>query len=148
MHFKLWRLLLAAVICALMAQVLYALDGVFFSLDYYKDPAYSPLWSKLMMPGEGAPPPSFYYLSLGFNFVGALIFTIVYLVLRKAVPGTRLACKGLMYGFLMFLIAGVSGAFAMILCLNLPLALIGIWTAEDLVIKLLSGMVVAGLNKS
>jgi hypothetical protein len=77
----------------------------------------------------------------------ALIFVLVYLALHKGIHVTGRAAKGAYFGLLMFFISGISGALAMYLMFNLPLMLILLWTAEDLVIKVIGGMAVAGLIK-
>lgn len=144
---KYLKFLLAAVIITIIMQIIYIVVDGMIAVDLYKDPAYFPVWSKLMMPAEGAPPASFMYLSLLFNFISAVLFTLVYVVLKNGVPGASISFKGLTFGALMFLIAGIPGALAMFLLLNLPLSLILLWTAEDLVWKLLGGMAAAKLNK-
>lgn len=100
-----------------------------------------------MMPGAGPPPAEFTYYSLAFTFLGMLLFTIVYLIIKNGVPAASLLKKGLTYGFLVFLVATIPGMLSLILLINLPLALVGLWTVESLIIMLVSGMAMAKIVK-
>ena len=100
-----------------------------------------------MMPSSGQPPAEFYYLSIAFTFIGGLLFTIVYLIIEKGLPGATVIKKGLNYGFLMFLVGGISGYLAMILLINLPMMLLVYWAIEGLIINLICGIVIARINK-
>lgn len=145
-HFKFWRFVLAAVVFTIIAQIIHSVAPM-LTMQYYTDPAYATVWSKFMMPFAGPPPATFYYMSVAFNLIGALLFTLVYLVVKNSVPGKTLASKGLMYGFLIFLVSGISAFLSMFMILNLPLVLIVSWTLEGLLINLLGGMAVAGISK-
>lgn len=145
--FSIWRFILAALVLTIIAQIIYGLDGMFFSLDYYKDPALASLWSKYMMPAAGPPPASFMYMSLAFNFIGALIFTGVYAVLKHRLPGKSIAAKGFLFALAVFLLRNVAGALSMILLINIPLGLVLAWTAEELAVLLIGGPLMALINK-
>jgi hypothetical protein len=82
-----------------------------------------------------------------FGLLGGILFALVYTVIKGGIPAKSIAKKGLLYGFLVFLVGGVPGYLALILLVNLPFALIIIWAAETLVINLLGGMIAAWLNK-
>lgn len=144
--FSLARFLIAAVVLTIIAQLVHGLDG-FFAMDYYTNPANASLWSKIMMPNAGPPPASFFYYSIGFGLIGAIIFTAIYTWLKNSLPGNTLSKKGAAYGLIVFLLAGIPGALSMILILNLPLGLIALWTAEDLMIKLFGAVSVAYILK-
>lgn len=141
-----WKILLSAVAVTIIAFVLHMADGL-FGMQYYTDPSYYAVWSEIMMPESGPPPMSFYYLSVAFNFVVAVLFTTVYLVIKRGIPGESVAAKGAYYGLLMFLVAGVSGALSMYLLFYLPVPLILLWTVEGFAINILGGMAIAGINK-
>lgn len=140
-QFPMWRFLGASVIYVIVAQVIHAIFA-FASMKYYLMPEYFPVWSRIMMPGEGAPPASFYYYSLGFGLISAMLFVLVYWILKSALPGKTLAKKGLIYGLLIFLVAGIPGYLAMILLINLPLSLIAFWAVESFVIYIINGAIV------
>lgn len=145
-NFSVWRMFLASVVLLIIATIVHNLDAL-VAMDYYTNPEYFSVWSKLMMPNAGPPPTSFFALSALFTFIGSLIFVIVYFVFKNAVPGKSLLWKGLMFGFLMFLMVGVYSALSMILIINLPFQLIVLWTAEDLIIKLVGGITTAYIVK-
>jgi len=141
-----WKIILSAALFAIIGQIIHSI-GAFLSMGYYTMPDYLAVWSKLMMPTAGPPPLSFTLYSLLFGFIGGLLFAIVYALLKFSVPGRTIVKKGLIYGFLVFLVGGIPGYLALILLINLPFLLILLWAIESLVINLLGGMVVAALNK-
>jgi len=140
------RLLAAAIAYLVIAQVVYML-GIFADIAYYMDPAYSAVWSKLMMPSAGPPPIEFTMASMAFQFIAGLLFTVVYAVVRPSVPGKGWKNKGLMYGFLVFLIAGIPFTLTLVLLINLPYALLLSWMLQGLFVYLLAGLAAARILK-
>jgi hypothetical protein len=141
------RVLLSGVLFAIVAWVIHML-GAMLAMGYYKLPEYASVWSKAMMPAANAAPPlSFSIYTLLIGFVGGILFAIVYDVLMGGVPGKK-TNKGLAFGFLVFLVAGIPGYLGMILTINIPAGLAGMWLLENLVIYLLGGMIVAWLIRS
>ncbi|RZN39816.1 MAG: hypothetical protein EFT35_03565 [Methanophagales archaeon ANME-1-THS] len=141
---KLARILGAGVVFGIIALIIHTLFA-FVSMDFYGDPAYLPVWSKLMMPTAGPPPASFLYYSLSFNIISGILFALVYTVIGSCVPGERFVSRGLMYGFLIFLVGAIPGYFALYLLINLPTILIALWAVESLLLYLIGGIVVAKL---
>ncbi|MCX6707632.1 MAG: hypothetical protein NT001_05845, partial [Candidatus Woesearchaeota archaeon] len=115
--------------------------------DYYKDPDYFSVWSRLMMPNAGPPPASFFYYSLAFSLIGALLFIGVYLMLGRLLPFKSNLKKGAVYGVLVFLAGILPGYMSLYLLVNLPAGLIAWWCVLSLVIYTVGGMIVAGINK-
>lgn len=106
---------------------------------------YFHVWSKLMMPAEGPPPMSFFYYSVIFGIITGILIACVYAIVR-GVPGGGIK-RGLVYGFLMFLVTGVPSSLSLYLLVNLPSALIVYWGFENLVTYLLGGAVFGRLIK-
>lgn len=140
------RIIMAAVLYAIIAQIIYSLCAV-IGMKYYTDPKYFSVWSKLMMPEPGPPPASFMGYSILFGLITAVLIVIVYNIIKKGIPGKTAVKKGLMYGLILFLAAGIPASLAMKLLINLPCGLVSLWTVESLVIYLLGGMVIAKLVK-
>ena len=139
------RLLAAAAVYVIIAQIIFTI-GAMADMPYYMDAAYSDVWSKVMMPAAGPPPAEFYYASILFQAVYGFLFAFVYTVIKGAVPGKGWKNKGLMYGFLVFLVAGVSD-LGMVLLVNLPMALVLSWVLQGLVVYLLAGLAAAKIVK-
>ncbi len=129
-----------AVIMAIIAQIVRTGEA-FATMNYYLDPNYWPVWSKIMMPGPGAPPAEFYYLSILFALVTWALFGIVYSMLGSAIKEKTPRKKGLVFGGLMFLIGGLPGSMSMYLLFNLPADLIAVWTVTSLVLYLIAGII-------
>ncbi len=143
--FNLPRLLAAAVAYVIIAQIIFTI-GAMADMPYYTDPNYSNVWSKIMMPAAGPPPAEFYYVSVLFQVVYGFLFAFVYTVIKGAVPGKGWKNKGLMYGFLVFLVAGISD-LGLVLLVNLPMVLVLSWVLQGLVVYLLAGLAAAKIVK-
>jgi hypothetical protein len=137
--------LLAAVVFTIVAQVVHTV-GAMATMGYYYDAAYFAVWSKIMMPAAGPPPPEFTYLSLAVGFMTSLIFVYAYVLLKKAVPGKDWPSRGINYGILLFLLGTVPATFSLLLLINLPPLLVADWALEGLVIALAGGLAAARLN--
>ncbi len=138
---KAWKIILAAIVFMIISQVIHTIESM-LTMSYYTDPTYATVWSKIMMPTAGPPPTEFYYYSLTFAFISGLLFTVVYTVVGKSVPGNTFVKKGLIYGLLMWLVGGLSGSLAMVLLINLPIDLIAYWTVSGLIVSLLAGIAI------
>ena len=57
---KVARMIGAGVLFGIIALIVHWIFA-YVGMDYYLDPAYFPVWSKLMMPTAGPPPASFLY---------------------------------------------------------------------------------------
>ncbi len=133
-----WKqLALAAVAFVVIAQVIHTL-GAIWMMDYYKDPAYFPLWSKLMMPNDGPPGADFYIVSLISSFITGLIFAGAYPLVANNLPGKGVT-KGVNYGIFIFFVVGVTFMLSVKLLFAVPGALLGGWVAESLVIYTIAG---------
>jgi hypothetical protein len=143
---KIWRVMVSALLFMLVAQAVHTLEAM-LTMGYYTDERYAAVWSRIMMPEPGPPPASFYIYSLVFNFIAGLMFAFVYAVVGPSIPGGKTAAKGLMYGLLIFLVAGVPGYLSLFLLINLPVGLIRAWTASGLVVYLIAGMVTASIQR-
>ena len=142
---KIWKIIVVGIVYAIIAQVFHIVEA-YATMDFYKDPAYFSVWSKIMMPGEGAPPNEFYYYSIMFSIITGIIFAVVYETIKKGLPGESIR-KGFYYGFLVFLISGIPFFLTMYLLINLPTTLLIVWLADSLIIYLIVGAIIAWLNK-
>jgi len=141
-----WRLILAGILFAVIAEIIHILSAL-LSMKYYTMPEYFSVWSKVMMPSAGPPPASFYYYSFVFAAVTGIILAYMYSVLRKSLEAKSAAARGVRYGMVLFFVSIIPFSLSLYLLINLPLALIFVWAAENLVLYILGGMVIAKLNK-
>lgn len=146
MKINAWRVFWAGILFGIIAQIIHSI-GAFLSMSYYTMPAYFSVWSKIMMPGPGAPPASFYLYSLLFSIIGGILVALVYGVVKNSVPGKTIAGKGLNYGVLVFLIGGIPGYLTLLLLINLPAALVLYWAVESLVVDLFGSIVLAWIMR-
>lgn len=135
------KTILAAVVFTIIAQIFHSVFAL-IGMDYYIKREYSPVWSKLMMPTEGPPPLTFTLYSLLFGFISALIFAYVYNWVKGCLKGRTPVEKGLCFGLGLFFVSNVPGYLGLILLINLPLGLIGLWAVEGFLISLLGGVAI------
>ena len=138
------KVILFGIVLAIVSFIIHFISAYAVEMPYYQDPQTASLWSTIMMPTAAAPPMSFIIISFIFGIIGGILFGGVYGVLKAGIPGKR---KGLLFGFLIFLIAQLPSAMMMVLILNIPPALIAIWTIDGLVIYLLGGMLAEKIIK-
>jgi hypothetical protein len=142
---KIWKAILSIVLLVIVAQVIHTV-GAMSTMNYYTNPNYFPVWSKLMMPYAGPPPASFQYLSLTFGLITWTLFVCAYWMVKTGIPGSNNITKGLLFGLIAFMVSGLSGTLPMILLINLPIKLIAYWGIENLVILSINGMITSELN--
>ncbi len=140
------RILAVAILFAIVGEIVMTI-GAIADMNYYVDANYFNVWSKIMMPSAGPPPIEFMYIGIIFQLVTGFLFAFVYAVIKGAVPGKGWKNKGLMYGFLVFLVAGIPTTLTLILLINLPLGLLLSWMFQSLVVYLLMGLAAAKIAK-
>ena len=143
---RIGKLVICSVIVTIISEALYWLVA-FADMRYYTDPVHAEIWSKVMMPNPGPPPSSFMWYSLLFTFITAVLFVLVFQIVLKGVPGSGPAMRGLMYGLLVFLLAGIPAGLSMYLIINLPTGLIWSWTMQGFVVYLVNGLIVGAINR-
>ena len=140
-----WKMIVAAIPFMIISQVIHTIEAQ-LTMDFYTDPTYFPVWSNIMM-GEMGLAPEFMYYSLTFAFIGGLLFTGVYTVVAKGIPGKTYVNKGIYYGLLIWLVADIPFSLTLVLLINLPIELIAYWAVSTLIVYLLSGVAVVRILK-
>lgn len=131
--------IIAAVVWAVVAQVLHTAE-FYLTISYYQLPEYLSLWSKILMPGQGSPPAEFFYTSIAFNFMVGLIFALFYIMFSYTMPMKGILKRGLVFGWILFLVSTVPGILTLLLFINLPFELLAIWTLTGLAIDFIGGV--------
>ncbi len=143
---KIRGMIIAAILFMIIAQVIHTL-GSYATMSFYTNPEYFHLWSEIMMPNMGPPGIEFFVLSIIFNFITALIFTIFYVIIKNSVHGKFSFMKGINYGIMLFFITAIPTFLSMSLLLSLPIILNISWMIEALIIDIFGGIVIAKFNK-
>lgn len=136
------RIIASGIAFMIVAMIIHTL-GAQLGMGFYTDPAYYGVWSPLMMP----PMTSFFYYSALFTFVTGVLFAIVYTIAGCCLPGKNMARRGVNFGIMLFLVAGIPGALSMYLLINLPGMLIWLWTLENLLLYIIGGGIIAEINR-
>ena len=85
--------------------------------------------------------------TIAYRIATARMRGLVYRVIKGSVPGKGWKNKGLMYGFLIFMVAGIPTTMMLYLLINLPVGLLLSWMLQSLVVYLIMGLVAAKLVK-
>jgi hypothetical protein len=118
--------------------------GATLTMSYYTDPANFPLWSKLMMPGPGAPPAEFMIASLVIGLLIGILYAFAYGLVRPLLNGDYKR-KGATFGVMLFAVTGVPYALTNWMLLAIPTGLLAYWAFETLVIQTICGVLFARL---
>lgn len=137
------KIILSAIAYVVIAEVVAILSS-YLTMSYYTDPTYFAVWSKIMMPGAGPPPMSFYYYSFTFAFIGGLILGFVYSRIKVIFGNKSVMQKGLRFALGVFLVSGIPLFMNMFLLINLPVGLLASWLIfNGLIVNLFTGIAIA-----
>jgi hypothetical protein len=131
---------LAGAIVAIVSMAITTLEAV-VTMDIYLDPAYFAVWSKLMMPAEGPPPPVFYAANIIFSLIAGLIYSKVFVIVEEGIPGEGRE-KGLWYGVILFFVSGIPFLLTLYLLINLPVKFFIAGAVFGLVAYLADGLII------
>jgi hypothetical protein len=103
------------------------------TLNYYMDPQYFGVWSKLMMPSAGPPPFSFMITSLVMTFVSGVSLAIIYYYLRDHLPKNKTQ-RALYFSDLMIATSFIFFTLPTYLMFNVPVGLLLSWFISSFII--------------
>lgn len=135
---KLGKLLLCGLIYLVLATVIRQIEAI-LTMKYYLMPQYFGVWSKLMMPSAGPPPPNFMIVSLTFTLASGLSLGLIYYYVRNALP------KSFWHRVMFFADLMISASFIFFtlpayLLFNLPLGLLTSWFISSFIILFLTSL--------
>ncbi|HLD58768.1 MAG TPA: hypothetical protein VI977_03960 [archaeon] len=139
---RIGRIIGAGIVFAVISFVIHMIESI-ASMGYYLDPNYFSVWSKIMMPAAGPPPPEFFVLSVAFGFIAGMLYAFVFDKVKSCIKEQSAVRKGLYYGALLFLVAGIPMSMTMFLMINLPAGLTTIWTLSGFITYLIGGIAIA-----
>jgi hypothetical protein len=126
------KVILTGVIYTVISMVAQQI-GVVFTMKYYTDPQYFGLWSKVMMPKAGPPPPEFMITSLIMTLASGISIALIYYYLKDMLPKDT---KNRIFLFADLLIATSFIFFTLpvYLLFNVPAGLLVSWFVISFVI--------------
>lgn len=127
-----WKKVLVAGLIYLVAATIIRQIEVVLTMKYYLMPEYFDVWSKLMMPKAGPPPPSFMILSFLFTFITGITLAALYDFIKGLLPKN---CWERVFDFTgtVAILMLVFSYLPMYLLINLPLGLLVCWFTTGLV---------------
>jgi hypothetical protein len=136
------KAILAGFAYAIIAQIIHMVEA-YATMDYYIDPSYYQMWSRFMMPGAGAPPMEFFMMSMLFGTFVGILLAYVYQQIKGSIPADNAYFRGMKFGWILFLVAGIPGFLMMYSILGLPFGLIFAWLLSGLAIYVVGGAAIA-----
>jgi hypothetical protein len=103
------------------------------TLNYYMDPAYSGVWSKLMMPTAGPPPPEFMITSLIFSLATGISIALIYYYLKDMLPKNAMK-RIFLFADLLIATYFIFFTLPVYLLLNVPAGLLVWWFVTSFII--------------
>jgi hypothetical protein len=139
------KVLLIGFLYTIIATVIRQLE-VIWTMKYYTMPQYFGVWSKLMMPTAGPPPPEFMIMSIIFTFTSGMALTIIYYYLKEYLP------KGFWRRSTFFADVLISASFVfftlpVFLLFNVPVALLGYWFVSTFIVIFLTSILIVKIVK-
>ncbi len=125
------KVLVAAVAYLIIAFILRQIEVV-LTMDYYKNPEFFGVWSKLMMPTAGPPPASFLVTSLVFTYLTGLTLAALYEFLKPILP-KDVKTRFYVYTKVVIVLATVLFTLPVLLLFNIPFSLLFVWFITALV---------------
>ena len=142
---KIWKIIVVGIVLAIIAQIIHTVEAT-LTMDFYKDPTYYSVWSKLMMSTAGPPTTDFYIYSIIFGIITGIIYALVYEMVKKSLPGKTFINQGLYFGLLLFLL-GTPMSLTMYLMFNIPTMLLIYWAISGTIIEFIDGVIIAEIMK-
>ena len=124
------RFILSVILVLIVQAVIGGALG-YFTEGYYD--LSSGLWKEMDL--------NWMYMLQAFNLVVAFIFVLVYALIERGLRVQNKSGKGLLYGFIFFVIGGVPGLGMTYLTMNVDTILIFFWAFNGLLVYLSSGLI-------
>ena len=144
-EFNYKKMFLASVIFTVISFVIHNVEAI-IDMKYYVSPQYFGVWSKLMMPSNGPPPPAFMITSLIFTFITGISVTLIYYYLKDHLPVEK---KKRIFYFADLMIATYFVFFTLptYLMFNVPVGLLVSWFISTFIIVLSASWVLVKIVK-
>lgn len=123
---------LVAILFFIFSMVVRQIE-VMLTIKYYMMPEYFGTWSKVMMPGAGPPPPSFFITSAVFTLATGLSITMIYYYVRKMLPKSFIK-RTFFFADLMIATSFIFFTLPVYLLFNVPFALLVSWFISSFII--------------
>jgi hypothetical protein len=146
MKVSFWKILVAGILFAIIGYVIHSL-GAFFMWINYRDFTYYEVWCKLTMPAERPIPPSFIKSSFIFSLIVGILIALVYAWIMEGLKGKSGVSKGLFYGFMLFLVAGLPSFLSLYILMDISDMFNITWMVEGLILYLIGGLIIGALVK-
>lgn len=136
----LWgKVMIGGLIYMILAVVIHQVEAG-LTMSYYQIPEYFGVWSKLIMPEAGPPPPSFLLISLFFSVVTGITLAAFYDFLKELLPPDKWS-RVVNFTVIIFSLGVIFFTLPAYLLFNLPLGLLICWLVSSAVILLLASAV-------
>lgn len=139
------RVLFCAVLYTVVSTIIRQVEAV-LTMKYYLMPQYFGVWSRIMMPSHGPPPPEFFITSTVFSICTGISLCMIYYYLKPMLPSD----ERIRILYFADILIGTSFIFFTIpsyLLFNLPLGLLISWFISSFVILVSASFIIVKILK-
>jgi hypothetical protein len=130
------KIVFVGLIYTVFATIIHQIEAI-LTMKYYQMPQYFGIWSKLIMPTAGPPPPEFFIISIIMSFYTGIALTLVYYYIKNLLP--KLFWKRVFFfADLMIATSFIFFTLPSYLLLNLPLQLLISWFISGFIVLVLT----------
>ena len=126
------KVLLVGALYTIISTVIRQIEAV-LTMAYYVDPKYFGLWSKLMMPKAGPPPPEFMIMSFIFSLASGVSIALIYYYIKDLLP-KHVGKRIFLFADLMIATSFVFFTLPVYLMFNVPVMLLVSWFVSGFLI--------------
>ncbi len=139
------KIVLVGLIYTIFSTTVRQLEAI-LTTKYYKMPEYFGVWSKVMMPNAGPPPPEFIIISLFVSFYTGISLALVFYYIKDLLP--KLFWKRVfLFADLMVATSFIFFTIPSYLLFNLPIQLLFSWFATSFIILLFTSITLVKIIK-
>ncbi|OGG11537.1 hypothetical protein A2Z00_04805 [Candidatus Gottesmanbacteria bacterium RBG_13_45_10] len=140
------KVLLVGVLFTVLSTVIHQVEAM-LTMNYYIDPQYFGVWSKLMMPKAGPPPGEFMLMSLVISFVTGVSVTLIYYYLKDLLPKNTFR-RIFLFADLLIATLFIFFTLPVYLMFNVPVGLLVSWFVSSFItLTVASAMIVKIVGK-
>lgn len=132
------KIALAALVFAVISFVIRQVEAM-TTLSFYMDPAYFGVWSKLMTPDAGPPPPQFMFVGGALTYFSGLVLATFYDFVKSLLPKDFWG-RVVSFTTIVSVLSLIFGYLLMYMLFNVPAMLLIIWFLVGILITALATM--------
>lgn len=137
------KVMLVGIIYTVVTMIVRQVESM-MTLKWHQMPEYSGVWSKLMIPSAGPPPPEFFIVSTVATFLTGVSLCVVYHYLKEYLPKNQWQ-RACYFADLLVATSFIFFTVPVYMLFNVPLILIGSWFISGFILNLIASVLIVHL---